>query len=89
MFVVPRTRPHRRLDDHARRPTAKQVKFFNTTLGGEPSAGITVFKPARSTCTATITGAEPGHAADATTWARPCSSRSSDRWRSRRASAWR
>ncbi len=28
-------------------PTAKQVKFFNTTLGGEPSAGITVFKPAK------------------------------------------
>jgi hypothetical protein len=28
-------------------PTAKQVKFFNTTLGGAPSAGITVFKPAQ------------------------------------------
>lgn len=28
-------------------PTAKQVKFFNTTLGGEPSAGITVFTPAK------------------------------------------
>jgi hypothetical protein len=28
-------------------PTGKQIKFFNTTLGGEPSAGITVFKPAK------------------------------------------
>jgi len=27
-------------------PTDKQIKFFNTTLGGAPSAGITVFKPA-------------------------------------------
>lgn len=27
-------------------PTAKQIRFFNTTLGGEPSAGITVFRPA-------------------------------------------
>jgi hypothetical protein len=26
-------------------PTAKQIKFFNTTLGGPPSAGITVFRP--------------------------------------------
>jgi hypothetical protein len=25
-------------------PTDKQVKFFNTTLGGDPSAGITVFR---------------------------------------------
>lgn len=28
-------------------PTAKQIKFFNTTLGGDPSAGITVFKPGK------------------------------------------
>jgi len=27
-------------------PTDKQIKFFNTTLGGAPTAGITVFKPA-------------------------------------------
>jgi hypothetical protein len=27
-------------------PTDKQIKFFNTTLGGAPSAGVTVFKPA-------------------------------------------
>ena len=27
-------------------PNAKQVKFFNTTYGGAPSAGITIFKPA-------------------------------------------
>src|SRR4051794_34220693 len=26
-------------------PTAKQIKFFNTTLGGPPSAGITIYKP--------------------------------------------
>ena len=26
-------------------PTAKQIKFFNTTLGGAPSAGITIYKP--------------------------------------------
>lgn len=28
-------------------PTDKQIKFFNTTLGGEPSAGITVFRPGK------------------------------------------
>jgi hypothetical protein len=28
-------------------PNAKQLKFFNTTLGGEPSAGITVFQPGK------------------------------------------
>jgi hypothetical protein len=28
-------------------PNAKQLKFFNTTLGGEPSAGITVFTPTK------------------------------------------
>jgi hypothetical protein len=26
-------------------PTDKQIKFFNTTLGGPPSAGITIYKP--------------------------------------------
>lgn len=26
-------------------PTAKQVKFFDSSLGGAPSAGITVFRP--------------------------------------------
>lgn len=28
-------------------PTKKQIDFFNTTLGGEPSAGITVFQPGK------------------------------------------
>jgi hypothetical protein len=28
-------------------PNAKQLKFFNTTLGGEPQAGITVFQPGK------------------------------------------
>jgi hypothetical protein len=39
-------------------PTAKQVKFFNTTLGGPPSAGITVFRPAEHLY-GTITGQSP------------------------------
>jgi hypothetical protein len=28
-------------------PNTKQLKFFDTTLGGEPSAGITVFQPGK------------------------------------------
>jgi hypothetical protein len=46
MFIVPR---HGRIVAWTALtgdPTAKQIKFFDTTLGGEPSAGITVFKPA-------------------------------------------
>jgi hypothetical protein len=39
-------------------PTAKQVKFFNTTLGGPPSAGITVFRPGQNLY-GTITGQSP------------------------------
>jgi hypothetical protein len=39
-------------------PNAKQVKFFNTTLGGAPSAGITVFRPAEHLY-GTITGQSP------------------------------
>jgi hypothetical protein len=39
-------------------PSAKQIKFFNTTLGGAPSAGITVFKPAEHLY-GTITGQSP------------------------------
>jgi hypothetical protein len=39
-------------------PTAKQVKFFNTTLGGPPSAGITVFRPGENLY-GTITGQSP------------------------------
>jgi len=39
-------------------PNAKQVKFFNTTLGGPPSAGITVFRPGEHLY-GTITGQSP------------------------------
>jgi len=39
-------------------PNAKQIKFFNTTLGGAPSAGITVFRPAEHLY-GTITGQSP------------------------------
>lgn len=39
-------------------PTAKQIKFFNTTLGGPPSAGITVFRPGDNLY-GTITGQSP------------------------------
>src|ERR671932_333088 len=39
-------------------PTAKQIKFFNTTLGGPPSAGITVFRPGEHLY-GTITGQSP------------------------------
>jgi hypothetical protein len=39
-------------------PNAKQIKFFNTTLGGPPSAGITVFRPAEHLY-GTITGQSP------------------------------
>lgn len=39
-------------------PTKKQIKFFNTTLGGAPSAGITVFRPADNLM-GTITGQSP------------------------------
>jgi hypothetical protein len=39
-------------------PTAKQVKFFNTTLGGAPTAGITVFQPGEHLY-GTITGQSP------------------------------
>lgn len=39
-------------------PTAKQIKFFNTTLGGAPSAGISVFRPAEH-LRGTITGQSP------------------------------
>lgn len=39
-------------------PTAKQVKFFNTTLGGAPSAGISVFRPGER-LRGTITGQSP------------------------------
>lgn len=39
-------------------PTAKQVKFFNTTLGGAPSAGISVVHPA-ARLRGTITGQSP------------------------------
>jgi hypothetical protein len=39
-------------------PTAKQVKFFNTTLGGPPSAGITIFRPGEHLY-GTITGQSP------------------------------
>ena len=51
MFVVPRRGKIVAWTITLGAPTAKQVKFFNTTLGGEPSAGITVFKPAQATCT--------------------------------------
>jgi hypothetical protein len=47
MFVVPR---HGRIVAWTiilGAPTKKQVKFFDTTLGGNASAGITVFKPAK------------------------------------------
>ncbi len=47
MFVVPRRGKIVAWTITLGAPTAKQVKFFNTTLGGEPSAGITVFKPAK------------------------------------------
>jgi hypothetical protein len=39
-------------------PSAKQVKFFNTTLGGPPSAGITVFRPGENLY-GTITSQSP------------------------------
>ncbi len=39
-------------------PNAKQLKFFNTTLGGEPSAGITVFQPGKKYA-ATIVAESP------------------------------
>ena len=39
-------------------PTKKQIKFFNTTLGGEPSAGISVFRPGER-LRGTITGQSP------------------------------
>jgi len=39
-------------------PTKKQIKFFNTTLGGPPSAGITVFRPSENLY-GTITGQSP------------------------------
>ena len=39
-------------------PTTKQVKFFNSTLGGAPSAGISVFKPGKY-LRGTITGQSP------------------------------
>src|SRR3954454_13543601 len=39
-------------------PTKKQIKFFNTTLGGPPSAGITVFRPGDNLY-GTITGQSP------------------------------
>jgi hypothetical protein len=47
MFVVPR---HGRIVAWTiilGAPTTKQVKFFDSTLGGDASAGITVFKPAK------------------------------------------
>lgn len=47
MFVVPRDGRIVAWTITLGAPTAKQIKFFNTTLGGEPSAGITVFKPAK------------------------------------------
>jgi len=39
-------------------PTAKQIKFFDTTLGGAPSAGISVFRPGKR-LTGTITAQSP------------------------------
>jgi hypothetical protein len=40
------------------KPTKKQIKFFNTTLGGAPSAGISVFRPSDG-LRGTITGQSP------------------------------
>jgi len=39
-------------------PTKKQVSYFNTTLGGPPSAGITVLKP-QDKLFAQVTGQSP------------------------------
>jgi hypothetical protein len=45
MFIVPRKGRIVAWTALTGDPSTKQIKFFNSTLGGAPSAGITVFKP--------------------------------------------
>ncbi|HVL96557.1 MAG TPA: hypothetical protein VM266_11920 [Solirubrobacteraceae bacterium] len=45
LFVVPRAGRIVAWTIHLGSPTKKQISFFNQTLGGAPSAGISVLKP--------------------------------------------
>jgi hypothetical protein len=47
MFIVPRKGRIVAWTALTGDPTKKQITFFNSTLGGEPSAGITVFQPGK------------------------------------------